>query len=319
MKRNPNQSWRLSVVPILALVLIGCGEDVPKTADQAVLRVANGFAENKPVVIWEALPTSYQKDVHELVHSAVGKIDPDLWEKVFSTAQRVAKLLREKKQFILAHPFVAQAVTAQGVDKAELDKQWDPIVSALDALVNSEIAKYEQAKTVDIGAFLDRTGSKVMQGLSGVSKSVTGGGEAPGEKNEMVMLYDKLKQVKATLVNEKGDEATVKLEVPGETPKEEKFVRIEGKWVPKEIADGWAKNIADAKKQIAAISTEEIAKQKQGVIMGLAMVDGLIAPLESAKTQAEFNAAIDALMQMMQPQPNGQPDRPLPSDDDDLK
>ena len=261
MKRNL-QSSRLLLLPVLALLLAGCGEDVPKTADQAVLRAANGLAENKPVVLWDALPTTYQKDVHEVVHSAVGKVDPDLWDQAFKTGQRLTKLLREKKDFILGHPLVTQMMQGQVVDKAEVDKQWDTFVGALDAVVNSEISSYEKAKTVNVGAFLDRTGSKVMEGLSGAAKSVKGGGEKPGEKNELVELYEKLKQTKATLVKEEGDKATVKLEVPGESATEEEFVRIEGKWLPKKMVDEWPKMIAEAKKEIAAISTEEMEKDE---------------------------------------------------------
>lgn len=289
---------RLALLPLLlvTLLLAACdgGVDVPKTADLAVLRVANGVAENKPVVIWDALPESYQKDVHELVHTLMNKIDATLYDEVASTAQQLTKVLKSKKQFILAHPMIAQQIP----NKAEVEKQWDQLVGIIDTIVNSELGKHETAKVVNVGAFLDSTGSKIMGDIANAAK-LAGPGENPGEANEYVEMYEKLKKIKATLVKEEGDKATVKMEIPGEKGGEEEFVRVEGKWLPKEMVDGWKEMMTEARKELAAMDPNDMKQAKEMAIPMLGMVKGVLTTLENAKTQEDFNAAVNGLMQMM--------------------
>ncbi len=291
---------RLALLPLLLVTLLlaacGGGVDVPKTADLAVLRVANGVAENKPVVIWDALPESYQKDVHELVHTLVNKVDATLYNEVTSTAQQLTKVLKSKKQFILAHPMIAQQLP----NKAEVEKQWDQLVGIIDAVVNSELGKHETAKTVNLGAFLDSTGSKIMGDLTNAAK-LAGPGENPGEANEFVEIYEKLKKTKATMVKEDGDKAIVRIEMPGvETEtKDVEFFRVEGKWLPKDLVDNWKNMMDEARKELADMDTSDMKQAKEMAIPMLGMVKGVLTTLENAKTQEDFNAAVNGLMQMM--------------------
>lgn len=299
MNRFISRFPSLALLTVVALILAGCGgggaADVPKTADQAVLRVVNAMAENKPVAVWDALPESYQKDVTGLVHSAIAKIDAELYNQSVATGQRVAKLLKDKKQFILAHPMIAQQIP----NKAEVEKQWDGIVGVLNTVLNSELATHDKAKTVNIGSFLDKTGSKVMGDITNLAKLVPGGGEGAGKENEVTEMIKKAKATKATMVKEEGDKATVKMETPGEEPANVEFVRVEGKWIPADMAKEWKGMIEEAKKEIANMKDEDMKQAKEMAIPMLGMVGGLLGTLENAKTQEEFNAAVNGLMQMM--------------------
>lgn len=295
MNRLSFRSFPVALVVALLLISIGCGDSTPKTADVAVLRVVNGFAENRPVAIWEALPESYQKDVHDIVHTTIGKVDAGLYDQSTAFAIRVTKLLKDKKKFILGSPMAGQIP-----NKAEVEKQWDAVVTMLETVLTSELGKHETAKKVDVGAFLDRTGSKIMEDMTNLAKLVPGGGEGPGEPNEWVQLIDKAKKVKATLVKEDGDKATVKMETPGEKTEEAEFVRVEGKWIPKEMADGWKEGVAEAKKEIDAnITPEMMKKAKEQATAFFAMAGGLLETLEKANTQEEFDAAVGSMMQML--------------------
>ena len=289
----------LPLLVLVALILAGCGgggpADVPKTADQAVLRVVNALVENKPVAVWDALPASYQKDVSDLVHSAIAKVDAALYDQSVSIGQRVAKVLKDKKQFILAHPQIAPMIP----NKAEVEKQWDPIVGVLDTILNSELSTHAKAKGVDMRSFLDKTGSKVMGDITNLAKLAPGGGEGPGTDNEYVEMIKKAKGTKATLVKEEGDKATVKMETPGEKAEEVPFVKVEGKWIPAQMAAEWKGMIENGKKEIAAMKDEDMKKTKEMATPVLAMVEGLLGTFEKAKTQEEFNTAVNGLMQMM--------------------
>lgn len=310
-------SWRLLLLPVLALALFGCGDDVPKTADQAVLRVVNGLAENKPEVAWQAMPASYQKDVHDLVHTAVAKVDPTLWNKSFSMAQRIVKILREKKQFILKHDAVGKSkeqAAAMGFGDLNIDAIYDSVVKILDAIVNSEIATHEKAVTLDVGAFLDRTGTKVMENVEELATKLQSE-DGKGKGKEMVDVYEKAKKTTATLVKEEGDTATVKIEAPGEEPEEEQFVRVEGKWIPKEMKEEWPEMIAEAKKELDAVTKEQMDEAKTMGLEMLKQLEKAIGPVEKASTQAEFDEAIGKLFYSLNPA--GGPTPPTPPSDDE--
>ena len=98
MTRQRSQMLSLTVLAaILAVSATGCGGDdataVPEpaaTADDAVERIAQGLADNRPVVLWHALPESYQRDVTALVHETAEKMDAELWNKTFSVVQKLS-------------------------------------------------------------------------------------------------------------------------------------------------------------------------------------------------------------------------------------
>jgi len=67
-----------------------------------------------------------------------------------------------------------------------------------------------------------------------------------GDK-KMAEFLDKARKVDATIVEEKDGVATVKISTEGEKDETEKFVEVEGKWIPKDMAREWKEGIAEAK------------------------------------------------------------------------
>ena len=93
----------------VVVAAVGCGQ-TNVSPDQTVKNVAQGIVDKKPQVLWEYLPKSYQKDVTDLIHEFAGKMDKELWTKGFTIAQKATRVLQEKKEFILAHPKLANFV-----------------------------------------------------------------------------------------------------------------------------------------------------------------------------------------------------------------
>ena len=56
--------------------------------------------------MWEALPASYQKDVHGLLTEFSAKMDPQIWDNGFATAQKLVRVLEEKKEYLLKGPWL---------------------------------------------------------------------------------------------------------------------------------------------------------------------------------------------------------------------
>jgi hypothetical protein len=108
----------------------------------------------------------------------------------------------------------------------------------------------------------------------------------------------KLKDMRVSLVSQDGDNAIVKIEAPEETPENIDMVKVEGVWLPKEMASGFSLSIAEARKKLEQIDfTSEEGKQKKTMIlMQIGAIKPLLTQLEAAKTQEDVQAVFGGLM-----------------------
>jgi hypothetical protein len=267
----------------------GGGGDVPETADAAVQAVFEGLKSDDPRVVWEFLPPSYREDINGLVHEFAGKMDAELWDRSFGSLKKVMNILKTKKKFILENPAL------QGGDDAplplppgtadDLAKNWDGIVGLLETIVSSEISDLDKLKKADVGDFVGKTGGSLMKQIGVLSKV------APDDpfNNE---FKAKISAATVKIVSSERDSATISIETPDEPSKEVKFVRVEGHWIPKEMADEWEDSISEARAGLAALDPAVMEGQKKMVLGVLDMVDATLGKLEGAKTADEFNLAI---------------------------
>jgi len=291
---------KLAFVVILALILTfaacsggddknetASGRSSPKaagSADEAVTRVASGLADGRPEVLWQALPASYQDDVTELVHGAAAKMDAEMWNRTFGVLDKLGRVMSEKREFILAHPMVAGQLT----DPRAAHSDWDAVVGVFDAVVKSDLADLEKVRQLDVETFLATTGGKLMRQLAEAS--------ALTADNAWAQQMENLRNTSAKVVSSSGDRASVWVETPGEQPKEEDYVRVEGKWIPARMVDEWDAEIAEAREKIAGYSGEENAEKKQTTLMQLAMAESVLDTVLAAKNTQEFNASIGSIM-----------------------
>lgn len=285
--------------------------------DQTVEYVAKALAESRPVAAWQALPASYQTDVQNLIREFAGKMDKEVWDKGFIIAGKIVKVLKEKKQFILEHPEVAK--TLPGADKKKLSDNLDAVVGLLETIVMSEISKHDELKKADVERFLSGTGAKLMSQIEGLSQIVDPaafGPEGPiylaTVTTQFKGLPAKLRSVKATVVKMEGTQATVRIEVRDEKPVDVPFIQVDGKWVPKELADDWPKMLAEAKGVLGMIPAEELAKAKPEILKTMNMVEEKVDLLLKAKTQEEFNKVVDEIMKAAAPQGAASPPKSTP-------
>jgi len=281
--------WIAVVGVILALTATGCGGDdgaraaePAATADEAVKRISEGLADGHPEVLWHALPESYQRDVTELVHEAAGKMDGELWNKSFSVVRKISRVLTEKREFIVEHPMIA------GQIKGDTEEGWDALAEMVDVIASSDLADLDDVKTLDIERFLSETGGELMESLADASALT------PEDSYNKAMKD--LRATKVTVVSSSGETAVVKTEMPGQPVKEEEYVRVEGKWLPKTLVDEWPAKMAEMKAGVAAFSGDDMQENKQTVLMQLSMVEGALDQLLAAQTAAEFNAGAGAMM-----------------------
>lgn len=275
---------------VLLLSVAACsGGKAPEpaaTPDEAVTRVARGLADNHPELAWHALPASYQEDITELVHQAAADMDPELWNRSFSVLQKLSDLLSDKQDLIFEHPMIAQGMAG----KDDPEEGWEAAVEVFEIMVKSDLADLDKVKKLDIGEFLADTGRDLMEQMAEASSL------APDDAWNKQMIT--LRATEATVLAQTDDTATVRIKRPGQATAEDEYVRVEGKWIPKELADSWSVTITGAKQKLAEVSGQENPEDKQKALMMLSMVEGALDSMLAADNPEQFNAAVGAAMGM---------------------
>ncbi len=258
-----------------------------ESPEQVVLNVSRAVADGKLHVVWDALPASYQKDVTGLIHEFAGKMDRDLWNKGFAIVGKLATVLQSKKDIILGMKNLRENPK---FDAQKASDQWDRVVAPLRTIGQSELANLDSLKRIDVRRFLGTTGSQLVSDVQTIARFSSDG------QNKLANLSD----TKATLVSRDGDSAVVRIEVPGEEPKDEAFVRVEGKWITKDMADKWPSQMQDAHSKLAKQSSESITESKPQVMQAFAAADSVLNQLNEAQTPEQFEQTMKmGMFQMM--------------------
>ncbi|WP_417376512.1 hypothetical protein [Gimesia maris] len=276
------------LIPLFALLFIvgtlpllsGCGTKASGPAE-AMQSLLDGVSNQQMENVWDFLPASYQKDVNSIVQEFATKMDPEMYDGVFGSTQRLAKLLKDKKEYILKNEMILR----MQAPPEEISEYYDPGVDIFSALVNSDLSSQEKLKHFDGGKFLSSTGNVLAKNILILSKLV------PSKESEP-SFSEKLKQTKVTVVTSEGETATIKIEAPGEAPQEVEMVKVEGKWIPRNLADNWQSKIETARNSVAQIKLEDVTARKTQAMQGLNKFNETLSQLENAKTEQEFNAKL---------------------------
>lgn len=278
-----------SLVAILAVVLLAAvapvaAVDLPDSPDGTVRAVAQALSEQHPEVIWQALPPTYQKDITEITHTFASRMDPTVWNAAFDLGRKTVRIMRDKKDIILSSSMLENA----GDKREDIAGGWDTMVGALDSFFESDITRLETLKAIDWERYLSTTGRELMALAAERSK-------AAGDDSYQRELA-KLTDTKIEVLSRDGDQATLRLSAPDEEPEEVQLTRVEGRWVPTEMAQDWDQNMAEAKAKLASLTDEEIQQGSMQAMMVIGMVDGMLTQLESVQTAEELEAAIEGAL-----------------------
>jgi len=285
------QRRNLLLMGLFALLILGTtacsrGEAKALGPDETVEHIAQELADGHPEVLWHALPKSYQQDVTDLVHDAAGKMDPELWNRSFGVLQKAALLLDEKREYIFGHPMVA----GQMKDPKRTAKDWDAVVGLIRTVSDSELSNLDRVRTLDIEKFLGDTGAELMERLEEASELTS--------ENPYSQSMAQMRKTDATIVTSTEDTATLSIKVPGRAASEERYTRVDDKWLPEELVQGWTESMAEMREQLAQYSPEQNPEKKQAALMQLTMIEAALDTMLQADSAAEFNMSVNAAMGM---------------------
>lgn len=242
----------LAVVLFVALFALGCNS-VPDSPDGVVKASVEALKTGELDKIYNMLPESYQKDVQALFAEA-GKIDAEMYNGVMALLPKAVQAIEKQKGEI------DKQLGAMGM---KVDTFLPALKLVVEALDKGGIMKADGLAKADVPALLKATGAALM-----TLKTMP----IPEEKDMTIEAgLKKLDSLKVTVIKTEGDKSELEIEFEGKKEKVA-FVKVEGKWIPEELAKVWKPGIEMAKKQIAEAvkSANEFAPQAKPAIAAAA-------------------------------------------------
>jgi hypothetical protein len=243
-----------------------------------------GLNAQQPQAVWEFLPRSYQADVNVLLHEFANRMDIEIWNRSFEIAERAVVVLEQQRDHVFASRFWSPPPESP---RDQLQADWDASVQLLATLIRSDLADLEKVRSLDVGQFLTSTGGEVLIQLSRMSKL------APGDP--LNSQLEQLAAMKVTAVLQSDDDAVVTFTstAPENPTRNVEFVRVDEKWIPRELAANWEPTKDRLREWLADIAENEDAKRKAAILARLDEVERLLVKIERAETPAQFEAEVE--------------------------
>jgi len=258
------------------------------TPEEAVKEFKQALESGKATHVIALLPPSYVKDASAIVHEFAGKMDPELWNKLRGTLGNAAGALGSKAALLVDMGAEDPAQPVDAAVKAARTKALTEAMGAAAQLMKHDITSLERLKTVEASTF--------AQEISGVFAKATEAAKAlDSDKVETKPVDFKV------LKSEKLENGNVALTFAGEDGVEgetEEFKQVEGRWVPAEMADGWAEGVKEARDGIAKLdfTTPEGQGNKAQMLMMLGMFDPMIQQLSQAQSAEQIKGMFGSMM-----------------------
>lgn len=272
----------LTLILVAALAAPAASAEITLPDDPAgtVTAIADAVGDGHPEVLWQALPATWQADVVSLTQEFANSMDPAVYDGAFAMVQRAVRVVRAKKPLLMQSSMMQMA----GDDRAATEQKFDQAMAALDTIASSDIATLDGLRKLDWNRFLRTTGGALIERLDATAED--------GEPSPTA----KLQGVSAETVSRDGDHATVRVMAPGEEPETVELTRIEGRWVPTEMATDWSDKIAQARTGLASQDQNAKAQTTSQMMMVLATANGVLDQIEQAQTPEQLDAVIGGLM-----------------------
>lgn len=265
-------------------------EAAPADAAAAVTAAAKAMRDGKIEAAYDLLPASYQKDIDGLVHDFATRMDSEVWEAGFGTIGKAASLLKVKKELLLSMVPKQPGNEAQA---EQLAANWDGLAAGLEQFAESDLSRIQKLESTPARELLQKGIGPLAKAILSIATVRTQDGSAS--------LAD-LDKVKAEVASSTESTASVKITSPNKPePETMEFVKVDGKWIPKSMADDWASNMEQAREQLKAVDADTISANKPQILQVLKTVDGVLEEMKKAETpeqvqQAAFPLILQAMM-----------------------
>ena len=284
---NANLNFKAPLAPEVA--------PLPAFPENATLQATFDFCRDQlmaghPEVFWHALPEDMRQmmDSQEFRSAFAESMNSQqqMTKQVEGLFKKLAEVLVTKKQYVMNTPMLAQAVPPGMMPMVQ--QGYDPVVGTVYEL-GMLLFDLPSISTQTMSEMMDSHGPKLGGHLTGIVAMLP-----PGMAQ----------QAMAGITIEQSDENNGSMSTPGEAGAQvTEMVRYMGRWIPKDMADEWqAKKdsmLSEMKTALAAAQQGEQAAQANmmaGVV--ITMAGGILDPMLAAKSQADFDQALQQVMQL---------------------
>ena len=260
-----------------------------QSIEEFLTTMTNELEAGNATAFWHALTPEMQADVEDIVVAAVESGGKGMLVQLRSLMKHTATIVHEKKTFIFASPVAA----ADPKIAKTMQQTWPQIELFTDALTDKANWDSANFKPGSVGPWLAALTAKLGSAVVKMDQLAVKAG---------LSGMDIKKSMAHKVISQSGDSAMVQFTEAGpprmnpqtrqmmqpKPPEPIEWVRVSGKWLPKNVVDHWKDGVASAKGQLDFVMPS--------VSGGLAVAIPFASSLANAKTQQEFNAALQQIM-----------------------
>ncbi len=288
-----SRKWSVGIIAVcLLLTLVPRQETVAGpaalTPEQTVLQAFQAIAANQPEQIFDLLPDSYQNDIEEVVVAFAHNTDTAVWNQARGLLAKISRVLTVQQDIL------ATALTKHVPDSDDPEALREGIAAlglVTGHLGNSGLSDIQRLKQGNLRQLLADDGHTLMKALETAAGTVSGNINQPN-------MWSSARSATVEVLTADDDTATIRT-VVGEEIEDIQMVRVDNRWIPAEMAEGWQESIASQHQTIASMATPEGRQQQQMATMMLGMVDGVLSQIEQAKTAQDIEQIVAGVMAMM--------------------
>ena len=284
-----NLGQRFATIVLLTLIIGGCANDatssaaapaIPNSPDGTVVALAESLATYHPEILWEALPESYQSDINEITVTVAEKMDPEVYDRAMALVGRAIEVLQEKQDLILA----SNSLASVPADPAKVEMGLTSSLAVIKIVLASDVSTLAGLGAIDWEQFLGTTGSEVLELADSFEAEE---GDDP---------FAEIESLTVETISATDETATLRVSTANHEPEEVYLVRVEGRWVPTEMAEDWDSNMAEARAHLETLTPEKMAELKGQAAFGLAMAEGIVEQVAVIETVEEFDAMVGPML-----------------------
>lgn len=254
---------------------IGCSKKVPNTAQGVVEKSVEAMKKNDIGTVYAMLPESYKNDVQSLVDEYAATIDAKTYDNAFMALHSIINGTNTNTDKV--HKSISRMLPK--LSKEEFQKSVADLTTLWAAIEGSNLNKHSGIKSMKVESFLNKHGAAILDAFDNYSK-------ASGDKT----TAEKLADAKVETVKTEGDITTLKITSNGTTD-EITFKKVEGRWVPADLADSWEMQMKSMKQNLETFKKEYAGNKEQYRKMS--------AEALKAAQQFEKDGNVQSLFQLM--------------------
>lgn len=292
----PTTPAPMPTTPATTPVAVAAPLTLPETPELLYQEIVKQTANGRADIFWHMLPAKHQADIKTVINEFGSKMDPELWNKSLGLLGKVSSVIKDKREFIVGHPTIAGLLANAKINNEpakpeQVAQVLEVTGSLLNTLFTSEISTVEGLAKLDPQAFLTGTVSRMLATANDTMVQLSG-------KTKDELVQETLTKSKVTSMPMGDDAVELTFETEGVPPQKSLWKKVDGKWLPAQLVDGWDAGVAQAKASIAA--ADFAGAQKTQVLGVFGFVEPVVDQLQSAADQDAFNGVINGFLPLVQ-------------------